>query len=114
MIEEQSSAAAPADRGPELTSAERKHLRGLAHPLKPVVTVGKAGLSAPLRAEADQTLNDHELIKVKLRGCDRDERKVLAADLVASLDAHLAGLIGNVAIVYRRHADPERRRIALA
>jgi len=97
----------------ELSSTERKHLRGLAHSLRPVITVGKAGLTEALRAEADRTLDDHELIKVKLQGCDRDQRKVVAADLVASLDAHLAGLVGNIAVVYRRHADPERRRISL-
>lgn len=110
MTEEQAETAS----GPaaDLTSTQRKHLRGIAHSLKPVVVVGKAGLSEALRAEADQTLDDHELIKVKLQGCDRDERKTLAADLVESLRANLVGLVGNVAILYRCHPDPERRRVS--
>jgi RNA-binding protein len=110
MTEEQvETATASVD---ELTSTQRKHLRGVAHKLKPVVVVGKGGLSEPLCAEANRTLDDHELIKVKLQGCDRDERKTLAAELVESLRASLVGLVGNVAILYRRHPDPERRRIS--
>jgi RNA-binding protein len=96
----------------ELTSTQRKHLRGIAHSLKPVVVVGKAGLSESLRAEVDRTLDDHELIKVKLQGCDRRERKTVAGQLVESLQADLVGLIGNVVILYRRQRDPERRRIS--
>ena len=110
MTEEHADAAAGSVR--ELTSTQRKYLRGRAHSLKPVVVVGKAGLSEPLRAEADRTLEDHELVKVKLQGCDRDERKALAALLAGGLAASLVGLVGNVAILYRPSRDPERRRIS--
>ena len=96
----------------ELTSTQCKHLRGVAHSLKPVVVVGKAGLSDSLFTEANRTLDDHELIKVKLQGCDRRERRTVSAQLVDRLSASLVGLIGNVVILYRRQSDPERRRIS--
>lgn len=95
-----------------LSGTQRKHLRGVAHSLKPVIVVGKAGLSDSLRAEADRTLDDHELIKVKLQGCDRRERKTVSAQLVKLLHASLVGLVGNVAILYRQQRDPEHRRIS--
>lgn len=98
--------------GDELSSSQRKHLRGLAHSLKPIISVGKAGVSDPLRAEADLALDRHELIKVKLQGCDRADRRLVAEELVRGLRANLAGLIGNVAILYRRHHDPEQRKIS--
>ena len=74
-----------------------------------MVVVGKAGLSESVQAEAARTLADHELIKIKLQGCDRKERKLVSAMLVEGLDAQLVGLVGNVALLYRPHSDPERR-----
>ena len=44
---------------PELTERQKKYLRGLAHPLKPVVRVGAAGLTAALVREMARALHDH-------------------------------------------------------
>ncbi|HXC49842.1 MAG TPA: ribosome assembly RNA-binding protein YhbY [Candidatus Limnocylindrales bacterium] len=93
-----------------LTSTERKYLRGVAHPLKPVVHVGKGGLTETVLAATRRALEDHELIKVKI-GADRDERARIAAELEKGCDAELAGAVGTIAILYRRQPDPERRRI---
>lgn len=97
----------------DLTSTQRKHLRGLAHSLQPIVRVGQKGLSASVFDEVDQALDAHELIKVKLSG-DRDERQRDAEELAARTRSHLAGTIGTVAILYRRQADPEKRKIRLS
>lgn len=94
----------------ELTSTQRKHLRGLAHSLKPVVRVGQKGLSDTVFEEVEQALGAHELIKVKLAG-DRDERQNDAEEIARRTRSHLAGTIGTVAILYRRHRDPEKRKI---
>jgi len=112
MTDDRTDTSPDLQSGDTLSGTQRKHLRGVAHALKPVVVVGKAGLSDSLRAEADRTLDNHELIKVKLQGCDRRERKTVAAQLVEVLHASLVGLIGNVAILYRQQRDPERRRIS--
>ena len=48
-----------------LTSSQRKRLRGLAHDLKPLVHLGKAGLTDAALAQIDKELADHELIKVR-------------------------------------------------
>ena len=95
-----------------LTSTQRKYLRGLAHPLNPVVHVGKAGVNPSVVAAIRRALDDHELIKVKI-GADRDERARVAALLERECDAELAGAVGTIAILYRAQSDPEKRRIAL-
>lgn len=96
----------------ELSGYQRKYLRGLAHTLKPVVTVGKAGISIPLLEEVEQALSDHELIKIRFANF-KDEKKQLSHDIVRETRGHLAGMIGHVAIFYRPRQDPEKQTIHL-
>lgn len=95
-----------------LTSRHRSRLRSLAHALDPIVQVGRAGVTAAVLREVDDALTARELIKVRLAG-DRDERAASAAAIADETGAALAGTIGRVAILYRPHPDPERRRIEL-
>lgn len=96
----------------ELTGAQRKHLRGLAHGLEPAVRVGQKGLTGAVEREVDRALDRHELIKVKLTG-DREERRKQAEDLARGAGARLVGTIGTIAILFRRHPDPARRKVRL-
>ena len=48
----------------KLTSSERNILRKEAHALKPVIMIGKNGVTPGLTAAVDAALTDHELIKV--------------------------------------------------
>ena len=86
---------------PALTDAQRRHLRGLAHALKPVVRLGQAGLTAAVASETARALSDHELIKVKGPGGDREARDALFAELARSTGSVLVQRIGNVAVLYR-------------
>lgn len=96
----------------ELTSSQRKHLRGLAHGLEPVVQIGKQGLTAGTLAQVDQALAVHELVKVRFVG-SKDEKREILAEAASHLGAHQVGTIGHVGILYRRHAEPEKRKIRL-
>src|SRR4029077_5233941 len=62
-----------------LSERQRRHLRALAHELKPGIRIGNAGLTAAVTAEAARALEDHELIKVKGPGGDREARDELFA-----------------------------------
>jgi RNA-binding protein len=88
-----------------LSDKHRRHLRGLAHDLKPCVLVGGAGVTPGLLAEVDQQLEHHELIKVKLRVGDRDQRAEAIAALGRESRASLVTRIGNVAVLYRPRRD---------
>jgi len=97
------SGAAPAAAlpPPDLTEKQRKHLRGLAHALKPVILLGGSGLTEGVAREAARALHDHELIKVKAPGGDREARDALFSDLAQRTGSALVHRIGNVAVLYR-------------
>lgn len=91
-----------------LTSKQRQYLRGLAHPLAPVVRVGKAGVTASVIAETRKSLHSHELIKVRIEVDESAERKALAEKLASESDSQIAGTVGKIAILYRpRDEEPE-------
>jgi RNA-binding protein len=85
----------------KLTEKQRRHLKGLAHPLKPVILMGNAGLSDGVVAETQRALLDHELIKVRLPGQERTERDALLQSLAERTDSALVTRIGHVAVLYR-------------
>lgn len=100
----------------ELNSAQRKKLRGLAHGLKPLATVGRRGLTESVVAEIDSALDHHELIKVRLgEGGDlkKSEKREVCSDIADQLDACVAGIVGHVGILYRPASDEDRRRIGV-
>jgi RNA-binding protein len=86
-----------------LSEKQLKFLRGKAHPLNPVILIGQAGLSDAVVAETDRALTDHELIKVKVRGADRDARDAMLAQLGTRTGSTLVTRIGHVAVLYRQH-----------
>lgn len=96
----------------ELTGAQKKYLRGLAHHLKPVVQVGKNGVTDPVLESIEEALDIHELIKVKLAD-PQGRKRELAAEIAGRSGGAVVGLVGNVVTLYRRQPDPEKRRIEL-
>ena len=94
-----------------LTERQRRHLRGLAHALQPVIRLGSAGLTDAVARETDRALTDHELIKVKAPGGDRDARDALFEGLASRTGSSLVHRIGNVAVLYRPR--PELPRIVI-
>lgn len=95
-----------------MTSQQRKQLRGLAHHLDPVVSIGKQGLTPGIIAATAKALDAHELIKIRFLDF-KDEKQDLADQLAAATSSDIAGIIGHVAILYREHPEPEKRKIVL-
>jgi RNA-binding protein len=89
----------------ELSERQRKFLRGLAHSLEPIVRMGQHGLTDSVVAEAQRALHDHELIKVKVRGADRDDRDSAIVELAARTGSALVHRIGHVAVLYKPRTD---------
>jgi RNA-binding protein len=95
-----------------LTGKQRRHLRAEAHALRPVVRVGRHGVSKAVLHEIDKALADHELVKVQYVA-EKQEKRQLEDQVELGLRAASAGGIGHVLIFYRQHADPEKRRYTL-
>lgn len=93
-----------------LTGAQRKHLRGLAHSLRPVIQVGKHGITPELLEAVDEALDSHELIKVKFVDF-KEMKKELSGEIAGHTSSEAVGLIGNIAIFYRQQPDEEKRKI---
>lgn len=96
-----------------MTGTQRKTLRGMAHGLKPVVQIGKHGLTDAVIESIEQALEDHELIKVKF-GDLKDQKKEACAEICDRLRCEDIGTIGHVAIFFRHARNPEKRKIELS
>jgi RNA-binding protein len=88
----------------DLSEKQLRFLRGRGHPLKPVVLIGKTGLTAAVIAETQRALEDHELIKVRVRAGSRDERDAMLAELVGATKSALVSRIGHVGLLYRERS----------
>lgn len=88
-----------------LSNAQRRYLRGLAHPLHPLVMIGDKGLTPAVLKELESTLLTHELVKVRINAPDRETRDAWAGQMVEETDAEVVQRIGHVLTLYRPHPD---------
>lgn len=96
----------------KLKGSQRKWLRGQAHSLKPVVQIGKNGLTEGTLREIDFALDTHELIKVQAVA-SKEEKLELSSQIEDQLRAETVGQIGHILILYREQEDPEKRQFDL-
>lgn len=89
----------------QLNSKQIKHLRGLAHALKPVVIIGQHGLSDNIHHEIDAALKFHELIKVKLAAYETSERKAVVEGLCEQHKATHVQTIGKMTTLFKRNPN---------
>ncbi|MEO8010314.1 MAG: ribosome assembly RNA-binding protein YhbY [Dokdonella sp.] len=86
-----------------LSSFQKRYLRGLAHSLHPIVMLGQKGVTAGVVGELRIALEHHELVKVKLSGADREERKAQIDALCEPTHSEVVQLIGHTASLWRRN-----------
>jgi RNA-binding protein YhbY len=70
------------------------------------VTIGRAGLTAPVLHEIDLALKSHELVKIRMLGDDRDAREGALRHICDSLGASPVQAIGRILVVYRPVPEP--------
>jgi len=93
-----------------LKNSQLRRLRGLAHGLSPVVTVADKGLTDNVRAEIEDALRAHELVKIKLRA-ERDQRRKWVESIASDFRAEVVQQIGQVVALFRR--NPENPKISV-
>lgn len=88
------------------TTKQIKHLRSLAHSLKPVVIIGAAGLTESNINEISVQLEVHELIKVRVNAEDREGRALMIEEICDKTNAIHVQTIGHIGIFYRSAQEP--------
>lgn len=98
----------------KLTGKQVRYLKGLGHHLKPLVMLGRDGLSENVIKAANEVLAAHELIKVKIgNGCPLDRQE--AVDVVAEkTGSEIVQILGKTFLLFRANPDrDDEQRIRL-
>lgn len=88
-----------------ITDKQILFLRKSCHHIKPIVTVGNAGLTENVMSEVELALSHHELVKLKINGSS-DERKAMIEKIITGTGAVLVQTIGHTASFYREADKP--------
>ncbi|MBH2006927.1 MAG: YhbY family RNA-binding protein [Myxococcaceae bacterium] len=78
------------------------NLKSEAHLLKPVVQVGKNGITEAVLSEIDAALKAHELIKVKFQGAALSVLKEDLSPWIQALSAQHINTQGHIVTLYRK------------
>lgn len=90
---------------PQLNTAQKKFLKGIAHGLNPVVMIGANGLTDAVIQELDQALSHHELVKIKIAADERSERKAMIEQMTKQTQAQSLQAIGKIVVLLRVNID---------
>lgn len=94
-----------------LSNTQLKHLRSLAHHIKPIILVGQHGVTENVINELNIALDHHELVKIKIAGDDRDARQEMIQMLCDGSGADKVQTIGKTLTLFRR--NPKKPKIDL-
>ena len=86
----------------------RRSLRAQGHALSALVHVGKGGLSPAVIKQVEQTLADHELVKLKVDTDSPDDRLAVAERLGALPGVNVVQIVGHAVLIYKRHPQKPR------
>jgi RNA-binding protein len=94
-----------------LTNSQTRYLRQLAHKLKPVVMIGEKGLTENVLSEVNLALESHELIKVKIRAEEKEDRQEILESLLQQAQATKVQTIGHIVCLFK--VNPKKPKIQL-
>ncbi|MBQ6151582.1 MAG: YhbY family RNA-binding protein [Mogibacterium sp.] len=94
-----------------ITGKQRSELKKLAQEIKPTVMIGKEDITPSVIAAIDDYLSAHELVKVQIQEGSMMEPKEAANEIAEELGAEFVQAIGRRFVLYRRAADPDKRKI---
>ena len=102
------SPTSPKKRSLMPSSKLRQALRAHGHALSALVHVGKGGLSPAVIKQVEQTLADHELVKLKVDTDSPDDRLAVAERLGARPGVNVVQIVGHAVLIYKRHPQKPR------
>ena len=90
-----------------LTGKQKNYLRGIAHNLNPIVTIGGKGLTDAVMNEVELALEQHELVKIKMPSNSKAEKVALLAQVTGQSNSVPVQIIGRVGVIYRSNPEPK-------
>ncbi|MBS7576700.1 MULTISPECIES: ribosome assembly RNA-binding protein YhbY [unclassified Enterococcus] len=95
----------------QLTSKQKKYLKGQAHHLNPIVQIGKNGLNNEIKTNIRQALDARELIKIVLLQNTDEAIDEVAEILEVQLGLTVIQKIGKIIVAYKKSDKKENRKI---
>ena len=90
----------------KLTGKQVRYLKGQGHHLKPLVMLGRDGLSNNVLNELNAILTAHELIKVKVGNSCMLDRREAAEAAAEQTGSEIVQILGKTFLLFR--ANPDR------
>ena len=95
-----------------INSSQRQKLKALAHHLKPIINIGKEGLSDGAIYSISENLEKNELIKIKFSHY-KDQKNKFSNKITSLTDAVTVSIIGNTLILYKKSESQKNRHIKI-
>lgn len=89
----------------ELTGKQKRHLRAIGSTLNPVIQIGKTGVFDSLIHSANEALEAHELIKVRVLQNSPSEPRDAITELAEATQSDLVQVIGRNGLLYKQNID---------
>lgn len=88
-----------------LTTKQKRYLKALGTHLKPIVQIGKAGVTPSVIDSATEAIAAHELIKVRaIQNCPEEPATIFAV-LGQATAAEVVQVIGRNALLYKPNLE---------
>lgn len=95
-----------------ISKKDKFRLRALANPLKPVVIIGKDGLTENMIVSINDVIRTHELIKCSiLKTYEGLETKELAELICSTIDAEFIFSVGRTFVIYKKNKDRNKYEV---
>jgi RNA-binding protein len=96
----------------DLSPRQRALLRSIAQAVRPILQIGKDGVTDAVANSVEAALNKRELLKVRVLETAPADAQDLGEQLATRIEnAHIVQVIGRMLVIYRRH--PEKPEIRL-
>lgn len=89
----------------KLSGKQLRYLRGLGHHLKPLLQLGREGITDNVVNAANAVLAAHELIKVKIGNGCLLERREAADALAARTGSEIVQILGKTFLIFKENPD---------
>ena len=95
----------------ELTGKQKRYLRSLAVNIRPIVQIGKSGLSNEILTSIRHAADARELIKVNILQNSDETAKDVAA-MIDEMGLNVVQIIGRNVVVFKVRDRKENRKIS--